>query len=202
MSHKPEQTDRPEFGLTFPEQEAAFVKKLYPEASVILEYGSGGSTVLAAECGKPCLSVESDALWAKMLTERLHESFDGSPTAKVFHVDIGPTRDWGYPQSSTNWEDYWKYPLSVWDSPGFQQPDLVLIDGRMRTACFAAAMLKVQKETTVLFDDYKNRIHYHDVERYAQPDLFVGRMAKFTLRPHLLSMDVFADIVPWFFSVR
>ena len=49
---------RPE--LTLPEAEAALLRETYDRAGVILEYGSGGSTVLAAEQpGKTVPSVES-----------------------------------------------------------------------------------------------------------------------------------------------
>ena len=202
MTDKPEDTNKPVFGLTFPDEETEFVKERYQAASAILEYGSGGSTILAAEYGKLCLSVESDPQWTKLLNERLSERFEGRPSAKVFHVDIGPTKDWGYPKNAQKWEQFWRYPLAVWDSPALHQPDLVLIDGRMRTACFAAVMMNIKKETTVLLDDYTNRIFYHGVEQYVEPDLFVGRMAQFTVRPGILTPDAFADVLPWFFTLR
>jgi hypothetical protein len=58
---------RPE--LTLPEAEAATIRAAYERAGVILEYGSGGSTVLGAELGKRVLSVESDKAWAQMMRD-------------------------------------------------------------------------------------------------------------------------------------
>ncbi|KQI73337.1 hypothetical protein AN191_00030 [Loktanella sp. 5RATIMAR09] len=202
MADTLENTEKPAFELTFPEEENAFVKERYREAGTILEYGSGGSTVLAAEYGKPCVSVESDQQWAEMLTERLNDRFHGRPSARVFPVFMGPTKEWGYPKNARNWGQFWRYPLSVWEESTRDQPDLVLIDGRMRTACFAAVMMNIKQETTVLFDDYTNRNFYHVIERYVKPDLFAGRMAQFTVRPGMLTPDAFSDVVPWFFSLR
>ena len=57
---------RPE--LTLPDAEAALIRAAYAKADVILEYGSGGSTVLASELpGKSVFSVESDRDWAQMM---------------------------------------------------------------------------------------------------------------------------------------
>jgi hypothetical protein len=51
--------ERPE--LTFSPEVAELVRETYAQAQVILEYGSGGSTVLASEmAGKTVFSVESD----------------------------------------------------------------------------------------------------------------------------------------------
>ena len=66
----PQQTDKtPRPGpqrpvLTLPPAEAEALRAAYAIADVILEYGSGGSTALAAEMpGKTVFSVESDAAW-------------------------------------------------------------------------------------------------------------------------------------------
>ena len=54
--------DRPV--ITLPPEEEAAVRSYYAQAQVILEYGSGGSTVIAAELpSKTIFSVESDVKW-------------------------------------------------------------------------------------------------------------------------------------------
>lgn len=193
---------QPEFKLTFPDNVAEFVRESYREAGHILEYGSGGSTLLAAQFKKPCLSVESDTNWARLLNERLSEDFNGASTARAVHVDIGPTKAWGYPKDTQHWSEYWRYPMAVWSEPDFHAPNLVLIDGRMRTACFATIMMNATFETCVLFDDYTERSEYHCVEKFIEPDLTVGRMAQFTVRPGFLSAGDFAELLPWFFVLR
>ena len=58
--------DRPE--LTFIPEVGALVRKHYEDANVILEYGSGGSTVMASEMpGKSIYTVESSRVWSKMM---------------------------------------------------------------------------------------------------------------------------------------
>ncbi len=171
--------------LTFPEEVAAHVRAAYGQARVILEYGSGGSTLLGARLpGRRVVSVESDAAWAA----RMEAILAGTPlpgTARIHHVDIGPTKDWGRPRrfDPRHLGGYRRYPVSVWQRPDFEQPDLVLIDGRFRVGCFLATLANTARPVRVLFDDYANRPAYHVVERLVQPHAVIGRMAEFTVPP-------------------
>ncbi|WP_205518752.1 hypothetical protein [Pseudotabrizicola algicola] len=169
--------------LTFPPEEADLVREVYAAGRVILEYGSGGSTHLAASLpGKFVMAVESDRTWAVELQLQLDRAALPSP-AVVWHVDIGPTGRWGRPVGDDGWQRYHHYPLSIWSEPFFRHPDTVLIDGRFRPACFVATAMRITRPVTVLFDDYTDRPAYHVVERFAAPLRRVGRMAMFTLAP-------------------
>jgi hypothetical protein len=186
------------FELTFPRQEADLVRRSYAEASVILEYGSGGSTVLAADLGKRVISVESDKDWAARLSAHL-ASHAG---VVVHHVDIGPTGKWGMPTRPRFHGRFHRYALSVWDRPDLGEPDLVLIDGRFRSACLVAVMLRAQRLTTVLFDDYEDRPHYRGVERLARKEESVGRMARFTVTPGAIPPEMLTEVIGWFSDPR
>ena len=166
-----------------PEAEVAFLTSIYKEAKVILEYGSGGTTRIAAGLpGKFIISVESDREWAQKLQHEIDTSKPASPVI-VYHADIGPTGLWGRPVSANSWRHFFRYPLDVWETPFFRHPDTVLIDGRMRTACLAMIMLRCTKPVTVLFDDYGVRPLYHEIEKLICPSEIVGRMARFEIEP-------------------
>lgn len=169
--------------MTFPEAEAAWVKEHYGRAQVILEYGSGGSTVYAGEqLGATVFSVESDQAWA----EEMAAWFQANPPladVRLHPVHIGPTGKWGKPQGDQGWRKFHRYPSTVWDREDFQHPDLVLIDGRFRAACWLTCFIRATQPMTVLFDDYTERALYHRVERFAAPVETRGRMAKFELTP-------------------
>lgn len=173
--------------LTLPEAEAELLRATYASAKVILEYGSGGSTILAASGqDKTIFSVESDAAWAQKM--RLFFKRNPSKSAVNIHdVDIGPTGEWGRPIDETGWKSYHQYPLSVWHRPDFVNPDVVLIDGRFRSACFVTAALSLTAPATVLWDDYVKRRSYHEVERWLKPVSMHGRMARFDLEPRMFS---------------
>jgi hypothetical protein len=184
--------------LTLPPAEAAAVADLYATATSILEYGSGGSTVLAAEMpGKTIFSVESDASWAAGLLAW----FDENPPASTVHlhaVDIGPTGDWGMPINQRGWRRYHHYPLSVWDRADFIHPDVVLIDGRFRLACLLTVLHRTTRPVTVLFDDFRDRPVYHRAEMLVQPSSLIGRMARFDLVPRNLAPTDLAMFVDAF----
>lgn len=170
--------------LTMPELESELLIGVYQTARVILEYGSGGSTVMGAkQSGKLILSVESDRDWALSLQHKIDAAPLPSQTILYF-VDIGETGRWGRPKNNDGWRSFHRYPLGIWSEPFFRQPDVVLIDGRMRPACFVATCLRTKKQpVTILFDDYANRPMYHVIEELAKPAEVVGRMARFEITP-------------------
>lgn len=192
----PQTIERPE--LTLPPAEAAWLAERYAAAEVILEYGSGGSTVMAAESpGKTVFSVESDLDWAA----KMAAWFDANPPAATVHlhpVDIGPTKAWGAPKDDRGWRNYHLYPTSVWDREDFIHPDLVLVDGRFRAACLMATLIRAERPVTVLFDDYIKRPRYHEVEQWVGRMEVRGRMARFEVEPWTLPREDLARILAIF----
>ena len=184
--------------LTFPPEESEIVRTLYSSANVILEYGSGGSTVLAAQStAKAVFSVESDRDWTDNLQKYLDWHHPGSKV-RLHHVDIGPTKQWGWPQTEAAWRQFHHYPISVWDRNDFTHPDVVLIDGRFRPACFVTTALRITKPVIVLWDDYLDRDIYHEIERWVKPTSYHGRMARFDLTPRTLESSDFSWVMKQF----
>jgi hypothetical protein len=184
--------------LTLPSAEAAAVAEAYASANIILEYGSGGSTVIAAEMdGKTIFSVESDASWVAGF-QSWFAANKPKATVHLHVVDIGQTAEWGAPVSQRGWRRYHHYPISVWDRDDFVHPDVVLIDGRFRLACFLTTLYRITRPITVLFDDYRNRPVYHRVETLVQPSTLIGRMARFDLVPRTLAPENMAMFVDAF----
>lgn len=184
-----------------PEAEVEHLTHAYAEAKVILEYGSGGSTKVAARMpGKYIMSVESDRAWARELRQTLAGP-DILSRSVIHHVDIGVTGPWGRPLNDREWRDFHHYPNSVWDQPWFRHPDVVLIDGRFRTACLAAVLLRAERPVQVLFDDYGVRPLYHQLEKIIKPARMVGRMAEFHIKPNLTRQRDMGLLIWQFFQV-
>lgn len=193
------ETTNPSFELTFGPEESELLGRYYEAAETILEYGSGGSTVLAAELGRSVVSVESDKDWAERIAAYLQPISD---RAVIHYADVGRTGDWGVPTNAREHRKFPGYALSVWDRPDFVEPDLVLIDGRFRAACLVAVMLRARGPVTVLFDDYKTRRYYRDVERLARKEEMVGRMARFTVTPGAIPAEMVTQAIGWFTDPR
>lgn len=172
-----------EIELTLPPREGALLREAYADAGAILEYGGGGSTVVAASAsGRHVMCVESDPEWC----DRLRAATQAMPSVPVLHhADIGPVGAWGRPVSRHHWPRFHRYATSVWDREDLVHPDVVLIDGLLRAACFATCAIRITRPVLVLFDDYQ-RTAYHVVERLLKPALVEGRLAVFELTPGLV----------------
>ena len=183
---------------SMPAAETDLLTACYRNADVILEYGSGSSTVLASAMpNKLIVSVESDLDWALRVQQELYARKLPSP-AVLYHVDVGPTGKWGRPMDATKWQQFSRYATAIWSEPHFRDPDVVLIDGRLRLGCLAAVALGIRRKTIVLFDDYNNRPLYKRRNIIVQPDLVAGRMAKFTLEPGMVDQRNFSAVVDMF----
>ena len=174
--------------MTLPPQEAATLAAAYQAASVILEYGSGGSTLLAAALpGRRVFAVESSAIWMAKMEIWFH---DHPPKAQVMlhHANIGKTRDWGFPADNRLVARWSAYPVSVWDRADFSHPEVVLIDGRFRLACALTVLFRITKPVTVLIDDYAERPGYTKIEQLVGPPQMAGRMALFEFMPQAMQV--------------
>ena len=170
--------------LTFTPEIADLVCSSYADARAILEYGSGGSTAIAGERGTPCLSIENDRRWARHVRAWLDADCPGHAVT-LRTVFTGPVRKWGRPSRTQAPLWRWRYPAyarAPWASlPA--SPDVILIDGRFRPACFLTALARITRPATILWDDYRGRPHYHQVERHLAPARMVDRMAVFEAEP-------------------
>jgi hypothetical protein len=143
--------------------EIACYVSLLTRARVVVEYGIGGSTLLAIKQGVSRLtSVDSDRAWIEKV-EAVQEVQDAKQrgVATFLHADVGPVGQLGSPTDKT-FEPVWaRYAMAPWRSE--TQPDLVLIDGRFRIACALQTALSVLPETQIVIHDFWNRPPYHVV---------------------------------------
>ncbi|MGH1579249.1 hypothetical protein [Planktotalea sp.] len=178
-----------------PDGEAAHLRAAYERADVILEYGVGGSTVMAAEMdGKTITSIETDQFWVKSLQDWFAQNPCKS-APDIIWANIGKTRAWGRPADDSHWTSYAKYPLDIWSLEGVPHPDVVFADGRFRAGCVLATAFKCKKTTRVLVDDYARRSSYHAIEKIVGAPRLVGRMAEFEITPMPIPADHLLEII-------
>lgn len=189
------------YEISMPETERNRLSEAYGAARSILEYGSGGSTLLACLLSRRVHSVESDLKWASDIAAVIAANFEDAK-ATVMPVDIGPTGAWAFPADSSGYAAYSAYPNAAWDRDDFEDPDLILIDGRFRVACLMTALQRVRRPTRVLFDDYTNRPYYHWVEELAKPVVLHGRMAEFLIQRTTIPDTHFSRMIAAYADVR
>lgn len=152
-------------------------------ASHYLEYGIGGSTVLAAQKSlQTIIAIDSSEEWINKVKADIEKCvYTGN--INLLLANLGATADWGYPTDEglvKNWPQYYATPWISFRSLGVS-PDLILIDGRFRTPCFLYSLLHCQTGSRILWDDYHNRPEYHFVEKVLPPQGLVDDMAVFTV---------------------
>jgi hypothetical protein len=145
-----------------------------------LEFGAGGSTVLAASLVRGHVwSVDSSVEWL----EKVEQAVDRS-TEKLscHHVDIGPVGLWGYPLNHSLRSKFPEYYSRIWNDLTPQDVDFVLVDGRFRVASFCEANRRVRSDTFIAFHDYGSRAEYHCVEKIAHMVAAIDDLAIFLPR--------------------
>lgn len=161
------------------------------KAKCYLEYGSGGSTVLASTLGIPGVTVESDRYYASSVRNKIRANH--SNKREIIYINIGITGMWGNPRFSrptpTRTRKWMRYVDAPFQDGRPSHYDLVLVDGRFRLACALKVIshsVFTEKLVTLLIDDYEGRPRYHGVEQFAGRPAMHGRMARFQIRPDTL----------------
>ena len=138
----------------------ATLQSLLSRSHVYLEYGCGGSTLMAATDPKRVvISVDSHPEWINKVRAAVAQSAQETATIHLLTAQLGPVVQWGYPATHRRFRSWHSYPLMPWQfcERSVLQPDLVFIDGRFRVASFCASYLAAEPGTRILFDDYTVR---------------------------------------------
>uniref|UniRef100_Q07SM7 Uncharacterized protein n=1 Tax=Rhodopseudomonas palustris (strain BisA53) TaxID=316055 RepID=Q07SM7_RHOP5 len=165
------------------------------EIGVYGEYGIGQSTKwIFNNTRAKIISVDTSLGWVNRIKSEI------GPTDRVDlrWTDVGPVGEWGRPISYERRQIFSEYVASIWRHS--QKPEMVLIDGRFRVACFLTSILHGSPGTPVFFDDYVNRPHYHIVEEVVQRQTVCGRQALFVV-PMEFNRALAQDLCDHFMNV-
>jgi len=130
---------------------------------VVLEFGSGGSTLALAQQAKILTSIQSDHKFARAVQGLLDEA-KYSHRAKVIWANIGMTKTFGQPI-------LWLRPLFQHRYANYVRvfyadenskfaPELVFIDGRFRVYCVLSILSNYSNSMTLIVDDFFSRPEY------------------------------------------
>ncbi|MCL6730120.1 hypothetical protein [Sphingomonas hankyongi] len=160
----------------FDKETSVFFEEQVAKARQYLEYGSGGSTLVADRLGVPTVSVEGDRFYAEIVRSVLRTD----TLVKIVIPRIGLTGEWSTPvfKSVAKARRYIDAPFS---SAG-KFPDLVLVDGRYRVACALEVARRANlgaHRSMIIFDDYFDRPQYRAAEERLGSPQRIGRAAVF-----------------------
>ena len=159
-------------------EEWSLFRKALEGAKSYLEYGCGLSTEFVVNSyGCQVKSVDTSSEWVTRVKDRVGDG------AQIIYVDLGPVGAWGRPLSYERRRDFVHYLEAGFDD-GYS-PEVVLVDGRFRVACFFTTLLSASSGTRIVFDDYPSRLHYKVVEDILSPNAINSRQALFVVPPSI-----------------
>jgi hypothetical protein len=160
-------------------REAAVLEAFLRSSNHYLEFGSGGSTALAATCvRRSIISVEASPEWI----EKVKVEVTRSKTVErltLHNPDIGPTRELSYPLGEAHKQQWSNYSTTVWSEPDSALTDLCLVDGRFRVACFCETMARCAAGVIILIHDF-DREAYQVVLEVGRRLAVIDRLSVFT----------------------
>jgi hypothetical protein len=142
-----------------------------------LEFGSGGSTWLAAANLKQWLiTIDSSQEWLKNVEGNTAKSATKPET--VF-VDIGPVGMWGTPIDSASKDKWPGYHEAIWEREQSANADLYFVDGRFRVASAVQCLLHSAPGALIAIHDFSDRPQYHIIRELAREISIVERLSIF-----------------------
>jgi hypothetical protein len=140
-----------------------------------LEFGSGGSTVLAAKhVADRIISIDSSNEWLEKVRAEVNEG----PEIVLKAIDIGSVGEWGYPSDQSSKERWPDYSREPWVDPRCVESDLFLIDGRFRISCFCETLARASIGSIILIHDF-DRPHYQILNGLARQIARAERLSAF-----------------------
>ena len=155
-------------------------KKMILEVDIYGEYGVGDSTLwVFNNTQAKILAVDTSKKWISKIKSKLNLS----DRVIIEWINVGTLGNWGRPISYEKRNFFHDYLKSIWMHK--EKPQLILIDGRFRVACFLFSLINGNPGTKIIFDDYINRSRYHLVEEFIKPIETFGRQALFVIPDNL-----------------
>lgn len=181
-----------------PVMERLFLEKQYLEATSILEFGSGGSTLFAIANGKNIVSVESDRKFFNYLMSHIENTYRVK-NAKIFLANTGITGRYGtpifYPLTANVSKKALSYILTGYSQFSNSPPDLIFVDGRWRVSCCLYALIVGFFSSQLILDDYEIERSYKTIiEKYFDIELN-GRIALLTPKSGIDVVELVPDFI-------
>jgi hypothetical protein len=192
-----------------PEERALFERVLAGGVRRYMEFGAGGSTLLALRAGaKELVVIDSDPAWAAAL-RRHPEGAAAIESGRMTVLDpaLAPIGEWGYPVPSdkptTRWPRYLEVGWAEWARRA-TLPDLVLVDGRFRVACCLSVLLTCpgMGVRVLVHDITPERPYYSPILRYFDVIAESGGLSYLSPRPLLAPAELLAALLVAQFDPR
>jgi hypothetical protein len=144
--------------LNMTENECNLFVAFITKANTYVEFGCGGSTVLASKHVQDwIISIDSSKEWIEKVKNYCEKPID------FIYEDIGPIGSWGTPVDPSTKNRWSNYHTNTWNIQHSWDADLYFIDGRFRVACFAQICLHCNSNSIIGFHDFASRQKHYSI---------------------------------------
>ena len=161
QNYNPLDSDRP--WIVFKAKQ--FLDSIINKNMTVFEYGSGGSTLYFSKRVSKVYSIENDEGWYNFLNKRIHNTkINNIDDTLIKGIEVPKNANPLYTSDANGfyYEDY----VKIIDSFPDNSFDIVVVDGRARTACVQHAVSKIKKGGYLLLDNSER-------ERYLEGNDFL-----------------------------
>ena len=123
--------------------EISFIEKEYNKNDIVLEWGSGGSTIQFSKLVKKYYSIEHDREW--------YDKVNSVKPENVSYFFVAQNLPRTFPTKKEEFIDYIKYINKL----NVKKFDIILIDGRARAYCAKEALNYIDKNSKVIVHDWE-----------------------------------------------
>lgn len=168
----------PHYSPWMSDSEIEMILKYLDKNDTMLEWGSGGSTLLFSMKVKKYHSIEHDASWYNNISKAIYSKKNDN----VFYHLVGTDEPLSQPTQKSQIQTYIDY-VDVLNESKF---DKVLIDGRGRGWCAEKILKYLHEDSIVFIHDYWQRPQYRIVEKwYDVVDKITDGQSLVVLKPKL-----------------
>jgi hypothetical protein len=193
------------FKIRMNKNEQVLFIKYIRKSKYYLEFGLGGSTFIALRKSNALVhTVESDQEWIRKIKKSWYAKYQLLTRLKIHFSDIGPTKQWGYPETMDRKDFFPDYSAGVFKNVDTSKIDLVLVDGRFRVACVLQTIMNCSRNNglKILIHDFYNRPHYHGLIKYLLEIDKADNLGVFVIKPGINLQEVASDYEAFKFTAQ
>ena len=183
------------------EKERLFFTLLLKKSKKYLEFGMGGSTLLAYITPNinKIISIDSDYNWIQKIKNFKNLKNEEGKRIILNYINIGKVTKWGFPISKNlNISNYSKQIFKKFEN----DYDFVFIDGIARVACALQIILNCKPDIKILIHDFNNRPNYHILYKYLDIIYAIDTFALFSIKEDIDIEEIKKDYEIYKLDVR
>ena len=183
------------------EKERYFFTLLLKKCKKYLEFGMGGSTLLAYVTPniEKIISIDSDYNWIQSIKNFKNLKNDEGKRIILNYIDVGKIGKWGFPKKKNS-------KISNYSKQIFQKYendyDLVFIDGISRVACALQVILNCKSDIKILIHDFNYRPYYHILYKYLDIIYTIDSIALFSIKDDIDLNEIKQDYEKYKTDIR